>query len=185
MNGQWKNVPVEDFFRRLYRTFPCLPILAEDLGAESPDVREIMNLYGIPGMRPLLFAFGESLPLHPCAPHNIPQNTVVYTGTHDLNTVRGWFEKEATAEDRQRLFNYLGYQTQASELHWAMIRLAMMSVAQLVILPLQDVVGLNEKSRMNRPGTNRGNWQWRLSPEHLAPSNFQRLRELTEIYGRL
>jgi 4-alpha-glucanotransferase len=73
----------------------------------------------------------------------------------------------------------------ASELHWALIRLAMMSVAQLVILPLQDVIGLNEKSRMNRPGTVRVNWKWRLSPENLVPSIFKHLRELTEIYGRL
>jgi 4-alpha-glucanotransferase len=185
IKGQWRKVPVEDLFRQLYKTFPCLPIIAEDLGATNPEVREIMNRYGIPGMRPLLFAFGESLSLHPCAPHNIPQNTVVYTGTHDLNPVRGWFEKEATPQDKERLFRYLGYQAPASELHWALVRLAMMSVAQLVILPLQDVIGLDEKSRMNRPGTSRGNWQWRLSPEQLPPSVFERLRDLTELYGRL
>jgi len=185
VNGQWKKVPAEDFFRQLYKTFPCLPILAEDLGTTSPDVREIMSRYEIPGMRPLLFAFGELLPDHPCAPHNIPRNTIVYTGTHDLNTVRGWFNKEATPPDKERLFRYLGHRVRASGVHWAMIRLAMMSVAQLVVVPLQDILGLDEKSRMNRPGTVRGNWQWRFLPEHLTPAIHQQLREMTELYGRL
>jgi len=184
-NGQWKKAPAEDFFRQLYKTFPCLPLFAEDLGMITPDVREIMNLYDIPGMRPLLFAFGESLPDHPCAPHNIPRNTIVYTGTHDLNTVRGWFNKEATPPDKERLFRYLGQHVRASGVHWAMIRLAMMSVAQLVVVPLQDILGLDEKSRMNRPGTVRGNWQWRFLPEHLTPAIHQQLREMTELYGRL
>lgn len=185
VKGQWKKVPVEDFFRTLDRTFPCLPLIAEDLGATNADVREIMNRYEIPGMRPLLFAFGESLPVHSCAPHNVPQNVIVYTGTHDLNTVRGWFNKEATPQDKKRLFRYLGRRVPASEVHWAMIRLAMMSVAQWVIFPLQDILGLDEKARMNRPGTVRGNWQWRFQPEHLSPAIKQQLLELTGLYGRL
>jgi len=183
--GQWKKAPAADFFRQLYRTFPCLPIIAEDLGKITPDVREIMKRYDIPGMRPLLFAFDESLPDQPFAPHNFSHDTVVYTGTHDLNTVRGWFQKEATAQDRKRLFRYLGHRVRAPEVHWAMVRLAMMSVAQLALFPLQDILGLDETARMNRPGTVPGNWQWRFLPEGLTPSIREQLRELTELYGRL
>lgn len=185
VNGQWKKAPAEDFFRQLFKTFPCLPIIAEDLGATSADMREIMNRYEIPGMRPVLFAFDDSLPDNPCAPHNFPQNTIAYTGTHDLNTVRGWFSREATRQDKKRLFRYLGHGVTVSQVHWAVIRLAMMSVAQLVIFPLQDILGLDEKARMNLPGRLGGNWQWRFLPESLTPEIIQRLREMTELYGRL
>jgi 4-alpha-glucanotransferase len=184
-SGQWKKAPADDFFRQLYSDFPCLPIIAEDLGEESAEVWKIMDRYDIPGMRPLLFAFGDSLPDHPCAPHNISENTVVYTGTHDLNTVRGWFCREATRQDRKRLYRYLGSRTSASRVPWDLIRLAMMSAARLAVFPLQDVLGLDETARMNRPGTVHGNWQWRVQQEDLGPPIVERLRELTEIYGRL
>jgi 4-alpha-glucanotransferase len=123
--------------------------------------------------------------MHPYLPHTYEANFVAYTGTHDNNTIRGWFEKEATSDDKRRLFRYLGGDVPVSELHWAMIRLAMMSVANMAIFPMQDILGLGEEARMNRPSTGEGNWEWRLLPGQLIPAVTQRLLEMTEIYGRV
>jgi 4-alpha-glucanotransferase len=121
---------------------------------------------------------------NPYVPHNIPVNALVYTGTHDNNTVRGWFEREAKPEDKRRLFSYLGREIPADQIHWEMIRLAMMSVANVAIIPVQDLLGLGEEARMNRPSVSGGNWEWRLSPDALTPALEKRVREMTEIYGR-
>lgn len=183
-NGKWVDAPAKDFFNAILKRFPDPPIIAEDLGVITPDVREIMDRFKLPGMRILLFAFGEDLPTNLYAPHNHVEDCVVYTGTHDNNTVRGWFEREATPEDKRRLFSYLLREVTAEEVHREFIRLAMMSVAKLVILPMQDVLGLGEEARMNLPATTEGNWQWRLLPEHLETSRVEKLLEMTEIYGR-
>ncbi|MFH1625600.1 MAG: 4-alpha-glucanotransferase [Pseudomonadota bacterium] len=184
MNGRWVEAPAEDFFKALLKRFPYLPIIAEDLGVITPDVREVMNRFAFPGMKVLLFAFGDDVPTNPYIPHNHIQNSVVYTGTHDNNTVKGWFEREATPAEKERLFRYLGRKTSAEEVHWEFIRLAMMSVADTVIIPMQDILGLDEEARMNRPATTQGNWLWRLLPEQLIPQVSTRLLEITEIYGR-
>ena len=184
INGRWIKAPAEDFFSTLRDRFPYLPILAEDLGIITPDVREIMNRLEFPGMRLLLFAFGEDFLTNPYAPHNHVENCVVYTGTHDNNTVRGWFEKEATAEDKERLFRYLGSKVSSRNVHWEFVRLAMMSIANMAIFPLQDILGLGEEARMNRPAIKEGNWKWRLSPAQLTLSLARRLLKMTEIYGR-
>ena len=184
INGRWVEVPVEDFFNALLKRFSYLPIIAEDLGIITPDVREVMNHFEFPGMKLLLFAFGEDHPMHPYLPHTYEKHYVAYTGTHDNNTIKGWFEKEATPEDKRRLFRYLGREVPLEELHWEMIRLAMMSVANLVIFPMQDLLGLGEKARMNRPATKEGNWRWRLLPQQLTPLLTRRFLEMTEIYGR-
>ena len=161
-----------------------MPIIAEDLGMITPDVREVMDRFGFPGMKVLLFAFGDDLPTNPYVPHNHIKNCVVYTGTHDNNTTRAWFEKDASSEDKERLSRYLGRELNGKNIHREMIRIAMMSVADRVILPMQDLLGLGEEARMNRPGRREGTWQWRLLPEHLTPDRPEKLRELTEIYGR-
>ncbi len=184
VNGTWVEAPAEDFLNALLRRFPQLPIIAEDLGVITPDVREIMHRFELPGMKVLLFAFGEDLPTNPYIPHNLPRNCVLYTGTHDNNTTRGWFEREATPEIKERLFRYLGREVPAEDIHWELIRLAMMSVAKTVIFPIQDILGLGEEARMNRPAIAEGNWQWRLSPEQLTSSITDMLREMTELYGR-
>jgi 4-alpha-glucanotransferase len=184
VNGAWIEAPAEDFLNALLRRFPQLPIIAEDLGVITPDVKEVMQRFGLPGMKVLLFAFGEDIPTNPYIPHNLPENCVLYTGTHDNNTTRGWFEREATPEIKERLFRYLGREVPVEDIHWQLIRLAMMSVANMVIFPIQDILGLGEEARMNRPATTKGNWQWRLSPEQLTASITDRLRELTELYGR-
>jgi 4-alpha-glucanotransferase len=184
VHGQWVEAPAMDFFKQLAKKFPHLPIIAEDLGTITPDVREVMNHFELTGMKVLLFAFGDDLATNPYLPHNLPRNCVAYTGTHDNNTIKGWFEKEATAEDKKRLFRYLGREVPVQELPQELIRLLMMSVANTVIFPLQDILGLGEEARMNCPSTQEGNWECRLLPDWPTPPVGDRLREMTEIYGR-
>ncbi|NIR50837.1 4-alpha-glucanotransferase [candidate division KSB1 bacterium] len=184
INGTWVEVPTRDFFETLLKRFPNLPIVAEDLGYITPDVREAIREFSFPGMRLLLFAFDASLPTNAYAPHNHVKNCVVYTGTHDNNTVRGWFDNEASEEDKRRLAKYLGREVSSGNVHWDFIRLAMMSVADLVLLPIQDVLGLGPEARMNRPATTEKNWQWRLLSEQITPEVTDKLREVTTIFGR-
>jgi len=184
VNGRWVQGPGHTFFKTMLRRFPRLPVIAEDLGMITPDVRELMASFGFPGMKVLLFAFGEDLPSNPYAPHNIGNNSVVFTGTHDNNTVRGWFDHEASPQDRARLFEYLGHEIPAHAVHWEMIRLAMLSAAHTVLIPLQDILGLGQEARMNLPARKDDNWRWRLWPEMLTEEVAQRLKRMTQIYGR-
>lgn len=185
MNGRWVEAPAVDFLNSLLRRFSALPIIAEDLGYITPDVREVIRRFDLPGMRLLLFAFGEDLPENPYAPHNHIRNCVVYTGTHDNNTARGWYENEADPEDRRRLRRYVGRFLTPEEVPGEMVRMAMRSPANLAVLPIQDLLGLGEEARMNRPAHARGNWRWRVSPDHLTGGFARRLAEWTEIYGRV
>jgi len=184
VNGQWVRVPFDDFFHTLFKRFFSLPIVAEDLGLITPDVREVIKRFGFPGMKVLLFAFGEENPMHIYLPHTYERNFVVYTGTHDNNTARGWFDGEARPEDRERLFRYIGRRVHPEEVHWELVRLAMMSIADIAIVPMQDVLGLGQEAQMNRPSVARGNWEWRLLPSQLTEDIGLRLRLLTETYGR-
>jgi 4-alpha-glucanotransferase len=184
IHGQWIEAPADDFFHQLLRHFPALPIIAEDLGMITPEVREVMSRYALPGMKVLEFAFDND-PLHnPHIPHNLPRRSVVYTGTHDNNTIRGWFEHEISTEHRERVLRYLGSKIPITSIHWACIQLAMMSVADIALFPMQDVLGLGGEHRMNRPGTSDGNWRWRLLPNQLKPVLADKLARLTRIYAR-
>jgi len=185
VNGGWVQAPVEDFFKTLFRHFPSLNIIAEDLGEITPDVREMIHRFGLPGMRIAMFAFGEELATSIHAPHNYPEHCVVYTGTHDNNTTRGWFKIEAGVEGRQKLSAYLGREITEKTVHLDMIRLVMASVAKIVIIPMQDILGLGEKARMNFPGTLGGNWSWRLRAKQVTPALTKKLAALTQIYGRV
>ena len=184
IHGKWVKAPAADFFTTLLKKFPADSIIAEDLGVITPDVKEVVNRFRFPGMRILQFAFGEDLPTHPYLPHNYLPNTIVYTGTHDNNTIKGWFENEATPEDRNRLFRYFGREIRPEECHRELHRLAMMSVANTVIVPVQDLLGLGEEAKMNRPSVAHGNWEWRLLPDQLDFSCAETLLEMTTIYGR-
>jgi 4-alpha-glucanotransferase len=137
-------------------------------------------------MRVLLFAFGEDFPNGAFLPHNHVKNCLVYTGTHDNNTIRGWFETEATSETRANLLKYLGDRANvtAERIHWELIRLAMMSVADTAVIPMQDLLGLGTEARMNNPSRPAGNWHWRLGEDPIKPKLTGRLREMTRIYGR-
>jgi 4-alpha-glucanotransferase len=136
-------------------------------------------------MKILLFGFGDKLLTHPYLPHNYRENCVVYTGTHDNNTARGWFDTEATPEIRERVVEYLGHEIRPETLSWQLIQLATNSVANTVIIPMQDLLGLGADARMNTPGTTNGNWQWRLLPEQITPDLTNRLKSITGEAERL
>jgi 4-alpha-glucanotransferase len=182
--GTWVKAPAEQFLNTLKRTFSHIPVIAEDLGIITPDVREIMRKFSLPGMRVLQFAFTDETPHNPHAPHNLTKELILYTGTHDNAPVRGWFETCATAEDKQRLYQYLGKEYTADELPDVFIRLAMMSVAGTVLFPLQDILGLGEESRMNTPGTDAGNWRWRVTNSQMTKDVAGHLCDMTQVFGR-
>ncbi|MFQ6035639.1 MAG: 4-alpha-glucanotransferase [Sedimentisphaerales bacterium] len=183
-DGRWAKGPKEDFFNALLRYINPVHIIAEDLGRVTADVRELIHKFGFPCMRVLQFGFDGDANKNPHILHNHIENCVVYTGTHDNNTARGWFSKEAEPEQKKRLFDYLGRKVSAKEIHLILIRLAFSSVARIAIIPMQDILGLGEKARMNRPGTIKGNWRWRLQPGQLTATVARRLKDLTQIYGR-
>jgi 4-alpha-glucanotransferase len=185
INGKWVDALANKFFDKLREQYPILPIVAEDLGVITPDVKALIERLNLPGMKVLLFAFGESLPVNPYAPHNHIKNCVVYTGTHDNNTVRGWYDTEATKADKLSLAQYLGHEVDVDKVHEEFIRLAMMSVADRIIIPVQDVLGLGAEARMNTPSTPTGNWEWRLGPNSLTELLAQKLYDMAYIFGRL
>jgi 4-alpha-glucanotransferase len=182
--GRWVEGPGAALFETLREHCPEFPLIAEDLGVITPDVTALMERFNLPGMKLLLFAFGEDLPTHPYAPHNYVPHCVAYTGTHDNNTIHGWIRKEISPEELRRLYSYLGREPDEHLLHWELIRLVMMSVADTVIIPLQDVLGLGEEARMNRPASGRSNWEWRVMPQQMTRRIIRRLAEMTTIYGR-
>ena len=184
VNGVWIEACAEAFFSSIKKNCPELNLIAEDLGIITPDVKKVMDTFGFPGMRVLQFAFSEDVPEHPYLPHNYVKNCIAYTGTHDNNTSRGWFEHEASEEDRQRLFRYIGKELPGADVPKELMRLAMQSVARTVITPMQDVLGLGTEARMNRPSTARENWEWRLLPEELTPAAGEVLSQFTHMYGR-
>ncbi len=192
VNGRWVEGPGAEFFEKVMGALGEVPIIAEDLGIITPQVVELRDGFGFPGMRVLQFAFISGLPDDLHLPHNYPRNCVVYTGTHDNDTVIGWFRGEGTAaatlspdtriRERQRVLKYLG--TDGKEIDWDLIRLALMSVANTAIVPLQDIIGLGSAARMNTPGTGQGNWGWRFTSDMLTGRVRDRLGELTAVYGR-
>jgi len=185
VKGKWEPAPAHDFFRTLLRKVPQGALVAEDLGFITPEVRAVLEGIGLPGMRVLLFAFGTGTGSEHHAPHNHIERDFVYTGTHDNNTVRGWFDGEAKKEEKDRLFDYLGGPVGSERVHEAMIRLALMSVSGTTIIPMQDLLGLGEKTRMNRPAGKGSYWRWRLLPGQIDRRLEQWLREMTGTYGRL
>jgi 4-alpha-glucanotransferase len=184
VNGWWTEAPATNLFRTLLKRFPCLPIIAEDLGEITPDVQETMHLFGFPGMKVLVFAFYNDSPLHPFLPHTYKRNCVAYTGTHDTNTVLGWLRNETDEKTRQRLYRYLGRELPDHQVPWELIRLAMSSVADKAIFPMQDVLGMGQDTRMNLPSTTRSNWSWRVRPEEFSPDLANALADMVATYGR-
>ncbi len=184
INGYWVKAPADDFFATLRTTFRQLPLVAEDLGEITPDVREVMHRFDFPGMKILLFTFGEDTPDNPYSPHNYDRRYWVYPGTHDTNTIKGWYQTELPASNKKRLRQYLGKQVTHHTVSWDLIRLAMGSVAEVAIIPLQDVLGLGDEARMNIPATSSGNWEWRFTAAQLNPDIIEHLASLTKLYGR-
>jgi 4-alpha-glucanotransferase len=182
--GRWVQGPGEDFLSRLLKVIPSRSIIAEDLGHITPDVRDLIRKFHLTGMRVLQFAFTGDANSNPNSPANHIQNCVLYTGTHDNNTIKAWFEKEAGAAQKKRLFECLGRKVPPARVPAELIRLAMSSVAGLVIIPMQDILGLGEEARMNRPAAVRGNWSWRLDLRRIPVRITRKLARWTESYGR-
>ena len=182
-SGHWVSGPGAELFSAVQQELAALPFIAEDLGLITPDVRALRDQFHVPGTRVLQFAF-DGNPDNPYLPHNYVPNTVVYTGTHDNNTTRGWFE-ELPDNQRQNLWHYLKQPRGASgEVASALLRLAWSSVAALALAPLQDLLKLGAEARMNVPGRVEGNWRWRATEAMLSPSAFQWLRDLTATSNR-
>ena len=184
MRGKWVQAPHERFLRELFRQIPFAAIFAEDLGHITADVREVVARHNFPRMSVLQFAFDGDPARNPHMPHNHIENSIVYTGTHDNNTTRGWFEQEVKGPRRKRLFDYIGYRVSAPDISWELMRMAMRSVARVGIIPMQDVLGLGTKARMNFPSKADGNWRWRMHSGKTTARLAGRLRNLTATYGR-
>lgn len=182
INGRWVEAPGDAFFSLLNEKLGTLPIIAEDLGIITPEVEELRDKYGLPGMKILHFAF-DSGPENPYLPYNYNSpNWVVYTGTHDNDTTVGWFNRRSLQE-QARVTRYLGCSS-GYGIHWDLIRLAMSCVANQAIFPLQDILGLGSEAKMNMPGEAEGNWAWRFQPGMLTEEIAERLKFFTETYGR-
>jgi 4-alpha-glucanotransferase len=177
--GQWVKGPGEEFFNALLRHFKYLPIIAEDLGEVSQEAVALMHKYQFPGMRVLLFAFGGDTRHNPHVPANYPSNCIAYTGTHDNNTVQGWYRQEAKEHERANIKEVLGIKPQPRLLHWQMIEVLMKSKADMVIIPLQDFLGFDVGARMNTPATKVNNWKWRFESGVVTASLANKILKLT------
>ena len=184
--GKWRKGPGADLFLTLKRKLGSVPIIAEDLGVLTPEAQALRDRFGFPGMRVLHFAFGEDDTYY--MPHNYIKRCVVYTGTHDNQTTRGWFANagrargDSSLSERQRILNYTG--GSAKTIHWDLINLALSSVADTAIFPMQDLLGLDDRARMNTPGTLRGNWRWRLKQGQLKKPLAKKLAAQAALFGR-
>ncbi|MBD2495671.1 4-alpha-glucanotransferase [Nostoc sp. FACHB-280] len=181
INGEWVKAPGDELFAAIKEALGKLPVLAEDLGVITPEVEALRDKYEFPGMKVLQFAFGSD-PGNPFLPFNYSRNFVVYTGTHDNDTSVGWFDK-ANDYEKHNFLLYLGC-ISPEGVHWDLIRLALSSVANQAIIPLQDVLGLGTDARMNFPSVAEGNWGWRYHTEALSKELSDRLKTLTQLYGR-
>jgi 4-alpha-glucanotransferase len=184
VRGKWVDVPGMEFFDLLTTKVPAEGIVAEDLGHITDDVVAIMDKFGFPGMKVLQFGFNGNLDENPYTPRNHQENAVVYTGTHDNNTTRGWFEKEAKKAEKHELNVYVHRDVTAETVSGVMIDLAMHSPARTAVIPVQDVLNLPAEFRMNLPGRGAGNWEWRLEPGAPSGDVAARLKSLTEESGR-
>jgi len=179
--GSWQPGPGEALFHALRQRLRALPIVAEDLGAIDEETAELRESLGLPGMCVLQFAFDGDAE-NPFLPRNHATNRVVYTGTHDNDTTRGWWERASEAE-RDTLRAELGAVT--DDVAWDLIAAGMGSVAHTFVAPVQDVLSLGSEARFNTPGTAAGNWAWRLAEGQLGPAHAERLRALAAAHGRL
>jgi 4-alpha-glucanotransferase len=178
--GLWVKGPGEKLFDALQTALGPLPIIAEDLGVITPEVVALRDRYNFPGMKILQFAF-DSGPSNPELPHNHVKHGVVYTGTHDNDTTKGWYDSVSDAE-RCEMNAYLG--TSGADCVGDLMRAALMSVADTTIIPFQDILKLGSEARMNIPGTAYGNWEWRFSWDMLPRDLAASVRNLVERYGR-
>jgi 4-alpha-glucanotransferase len=191
VDGRWTKGPGAALFVALRDALGDLPIVAENLGVITPEVEALRREFGFPGMAILQFAWGTDPQGSTFIPHNLTRDVVDYTGTHDNDTTVGWWtagvgdstrSAQEVEEEHEYVRRYL--RTDGSEIHWDFVRAVLASVADLAVVPLQDVLGLGSEARMNLPGRPGGNWRWRARDGALTPELRGRLRGLTELYGR-
>jgi 4-alpha-glucanotransferase len=180
IHGRWMPGPGKSLFDAVRSALGDLPLVAEDLGFITPEVHELRRSIGIPGMKILQFGFAQVNSPH--LPHSYSRETVVYTGTHDNDTARGWFET-ASAAERDTAAAYLGLNGD-EDAAWALIRAAFTSVADTAIVPVQDILSLGSEARMNRPGDGNDNWSWRLREGALTKAHAENVKRLAELSGR-
>ncbi|KRT55495.1 4-alpha-glucanotransferase [endosymbiont of Ridgeia piscesae] len=180
VNGRWVQAPGERLFAALYRAFPDLELVAEDLGIITPEVDALRRHYHLPGMKILQFAFSGDAD-NPYLPFNHTVDSVVYTGTHDNDTTLGWYR---CLDDglREYIDEYMGRSREA--MPWPLIRCAFISCASLAVVPMQDLLGLGSECRMNTPGTTEGNWNWRFSWDQVESDLAERVRRRVVMFGR-
>ncbi len=188
VNGQWMDGPGTRFFECVEERLGPLPLVAEDLGFITDDVRDLIDALGRPGMAVLQFAFSHG-PDNPSLPHNNLRNLVLYTGTHDNDTFLGWWKKLASDPQKKSECNfaraYLGLDDcPEREVHWTALRTTLASPAEYVVFPMQDLLGLGTEARMNTPGVPEGNWGWRFTQDQLTQDIRERLKNLTILSGR-
>ncbi|GAB4110179.1 MAG: 4-alpha-glucanotransferase [Roseiflexaceae bacterium] len=181
MNGRWVDGPGAQLFSAMEQALGKLPIIAEDLGLITPDVDALRLQFNFPGMKVLQFGFGGTGE-DPYLPHNHAPGYVVYTGTHDNDTTLGWWR---ACSDAERTFTQLYLGRDGSDISWDLIRVALASVSNTAVVPLQDLFILGSEARMNLPGRLGGNWGWRYTSDMLRPEIAERMRLLTKLYGRL
>jgi 4-alpha-glucanotransferase len=191
-NGQWVKGPGGELFSVVQSELGELPIIAENLGVITPEVEAIRTQFNYPGMAILQFAFGNDPQGPSFRPHNYERNLVAYTGTHDNDTTVGWWSSKGTGDsirtaddvlkEHEFARAYLGLED--DDVHWALIRAILASVANTAIIPLQDVLGVGSSARMNLPGTSSGNWRWRVRPQALGDELASKLQEMNRVYDR-
>lgn len=179
-NGAWSSVPGRELFTILGQRLGELPIIAEDLGSMTPEVEDLRDSNGFPGMRILQYAFGGDA-YNRDLPHNYNQNTVAYTGTHDNDTTAGWYRR-APKNVKAHCRKYLGVSSR--NIAWDMVKACLATTADTAVIPMQDILELGSESRMNTPATASGNWEWRLAGGELDAQLASRLRDVTQQYGR-
>ena len=183
--GRWIRTPKETFFKTLFNTISPRSIIAEDLGAITPPVRATVNKFHLTGMRILQYAFSIGQLTNPHYIKNHPKLSVVYTGTHDHNTLMGWFENELGEKQKRAILKAIDAKPNEKNIHWKLIELAMTSKANLSIIPMQDIMGLDEKARMNIPGTIDNNWNWQITAGQVRGTMAKKLRQAAKRTNRV
>jgi 4-alpha-glucanotransferase len=182
--GKWTPGPGNRLFEAIRTSFPDMPFVAEDLGLIDRQVIELRDRFNLPGMKVIQFGFGAKMPFSTHNPGQINYKSIAYTGTHDNNTIRGWYREEADKKTLKRIKDFTGRKMKEADAPLEMIRLVYASASRLVIIPMQDWLELDEEARMNFPSTMKGNWHWRVDADALTPGLAKQIRKMVRSFGR-
>ena len=185
INGQWVDAPGKDLLHRLKKDLINMPFIAEDLGEIDDKVYELRDTFGLPGMKVLQFAFNDTRERSIHLPHNFNINSIVYTGTHDNNTTRGWFENELDIKTKKLAEEYINKKLNSNNIQEEFIKLAYASVSKIAIIPMQDILGLGKDERLNNPAGGKDNWKWKLTSLDPVFKKTKYLAKLAKLYWRI